>query len=151
MKLTNKIRGTMAFLASISLLAPTTTLAQSSRFTSQAYSLLNQTAYSLGLGNYSMSHDPYVNSLGNGSYYSLTLNLTGGWNYAILGVCDEDCTDLDLTLYDENGNMIDSDTAYDDTPLVTITPQWTGQFTIKVEMPTCYVAPCYYGVGVFVR
>ena len=42
-------------------------------------------------------------------------------------------TDLDLYVYDENGNLIDSDTDYGDTCLCSFTPRWTGRFTIKVK------------------
>ncbi len=42
-------------------------------------------------------------------------------------------TDLDLYVYDENGNLIDSDTDTGDTCLCTFTPKWTGRFTIKVK------------------
>jgi hypothetical protein len=42
-------------------------------------------------------------------------------------------TYLDLYVYDENGNLIDSDTDYGDTCLCSFTPRWTGRFTIKVK------------------
>ncbi len=42
-------------------------------------------------------------------------------------------TDLDLYVYDENGNLLDSDTDRGDTCLCSFTPKWTGRFTIKVK------------------
>ena len=42
-------------------------------------------------------------------------------------------TDLDLYVYDENGNLIDSDTDELDTCVCTWTPKWGGYFTIKVK------------------
>lgn len=42
-------------------------------------------------------------------------------------------TDLDLFIYDENGNLIDSDTDLGDTCLCSFTPKWYGKFTIKVK------------------
>lgn len=41
-------------------------------------------------------------------------------------------TDLDLYVYDSNGNLIASDTDYTDDCYVSWTPRWTGRFTIKV-------------------
>jgi hypothetical protein len=41
-------------------------------------------------------------------------------------------TDLDVFVYDANGNLITSDTGYTDTALVSWTPRWTGRFTIRV-------------------
>ena len=40
--------------------------------------------------------------------------------------------DLDIKVYDENGNLITKDTASDGAPEVSWTPEWTGRFTIKV-------------------
>lgn len=41
-------------------------------------------------------------------------------------------TDLDLYVYDENGNLIDSDTDYTDDCYVCWRPAWTGSFVVKV-------------------
>lgn len=41
-------------------------------------------------------------------------------------------TDLDVYVYDENGNNIVSDTDYTDQCICRWTPSWTGQFTIRV-------------------
>ena len=41
-------------------------------------------------------------------------------------------TDLDLYVYDENGNLIASDTDYTDDCYVRFYPRWTGLFRIKI-------------------
>lgn len=41
-------------------------------------------------------------------------------------------TDLDLYVYDENGNLIESDTDYTDDCYVRFCPKWTGPFRIKI-------------------
>lgn len=41
-------------------------------------------------------------------------------------------TDLDLYVYDENGNLIESDTDYTDECVVRWVPAWTGNFIIKI-------------------
>ncbi len=41
-------------------------------------------------------------------------------------------TDLDLYVYDENGNLIASDTDYSDQCYVSFRPRWSGWFRIKV-------------------
>jgi hypothetical protein len=41
-------------------------------------------------------------------------------------------TDLDLYVYDENGNLIGKDDDYSDDCIVTWNPLWTGNFVIKV-------------------
>ncbi|MCR5180984.1 MAG: hypothetical protein K6C30_07195 [Bacteroidaceae bacterium] len=42
-------------------------------------------------------------------------------------------TDLDLNVYDENDNLIESDTDLGDECLVSFTPKWRGKFTIKIK------------------
>ncbi|CCQ70100.1 hypothetical protein CWATWH0402_2981 [Crocosphaera watsonii WH 0402] len=102
-------------------------------------------------GGYRPSHDPVVNSLRDDSYRNGSISLDSGESYAIIGVCDEDCHDLDLHLYDGNGHLVDSDTSSDDTPIVQVSPRWSGSFRVKVSMPGCSDSPCYYGIGVFSR
>jgi hypothetical protein len=67
----------------------------------------------------------------------VTVNLRAGWIYSIIGVCDDDCGDLDLQLHDENGNAVATDFIEDAYPFVTVEPQWDGPFTLSVEMPSC--------------
>ena len=102
-----------------------------------------------GLGNYTLTHEPYINHLNQGYYRMTTLTLQEGRRYTIIGVCDEDCGDLDLILYDGNGNTIDVDESSTDYPIVEVMPRWTGNFYVRADMYQCSVAPCYYGVGVF--
>lgn len=65
-----------------------------------------------------------------------------------MGVCDADCGDLDLALYDENGNLVSEDETTDDVPAVTVEPRWTGPFTLRVDMYQCTEEPCVYGFTV---
>lgn len=41
-------------------------------------------------------------------------------------------SDLDLYVYDENGNLIKKDIDYSDDCYVSWTPKWTGSFTVKI-------------------
>ncbi len=89
--------------------------------------------------------------LDNGKSQNIFLNLRQNTNYAIVAVCDEDCTDLDLTLFDGNGNKVDQDSHLDDIPLVKVTPRWNGLFRLEVGMSACSVEPCAYRIGVLGR
>ena len=40
---------------------------------------------------------------------------------------------LGYHFYDENGNLIDSDTDNTDQCVCTFTPRWTGRFTIRIK------------------
>lgn len=60
------------------------------------------------------------------------INFVGDRRAEIVVVGDGD-TDLDLYVYDSNGNLIVSDTDYSDNCYVTWTPLWTGRFTVRVK------------------
>lgn len=70
-------------------------------------------------------------------------------SYRIYGDCDEDCSDLDFTLYDENGNIVADDELNDDVPIVDIRPRRTARFKLEVNMHRCSVNPCRYAVQIF--
>ncbi len=79
-----------------------------------------------------------------------TITLKAGRTYFLMGVCDEDCLDLDLELYDGSGNLISQDNTDDDAPIVEVNVATGGDFTLKVTMYECDIqAPCYYGVGLY--
>ena len=61
-----------------------------------------------------------------------TFTLHGGCKSRIIVNGDGD-TDLDAWLYDENGNLIDSDTDGTDTCVLDCTPKWTGQFKLLIR------------------
>lgn len=110
--------------------------------------LINAAIHS-GLNGYQLTHEPLIDRLrSRGSDY-LTINLRAGQQYGILGVCDGDCGDLDITLYNDRGQVIMADTGDDDIPTVSVTPVRSGTYRVKVDMPHCQTGMCYYGVGIF--
>ena len=60
------------------------------------------------------------------------ITFRGGVRAEVTVVGDGD-TDLDLHVYDENGNLIDSDTDVTDIAYCSWTPRWTGTFRIEVK------------------
>ncbi len=124
-------------------------VAQTDRWTNQVREQLLKAAIAAGFGGYQMTYDPFIGDLGRGGESDVTLNVRSGVSYAIVGVCDNDCRDIDLRLYDDNGNLIVSDIQRDDTPVVKFTPRWNARFTVRVIMANCSNAPCRYGIGFF--
>ena len=51
---------------------------------------------------------------------------------AEVSVVGDGDTDLDLYIYDENGNLIVSDTDYTDRCYVRFCPRWTGNFLVRI-------------------
>ncbi len=106
------------------------------------------------MNGYVQTHDTYIGKIdahGISSARFLTLELLKGIDYAILGVCDKDCTDINLELFDENQNSLDADYQLDNKPLVKISPKWTSVFKVKITIPRCKASRCTYGIGVFGR
>jgi hypothetical protein len=96
-----------------------------------------------------LAEETRTGSLDEGEQESMTAGLRSGVEYMILGVCDNDCSDLDLRLYDELGNEVDIDLEVDDYPIVNATPSRSGEYRIEVAMVTCATEPCFFGVGIF--
>jgi hypothetical protein len=100
---------------------------------------------------YELTHRIYTGALNDGGSEMVELELDVGMEYQIMGACDEDCTDLDFTLYDGNGNVVASDMLDDDYPLVSVTVSRSGAFRVRVSMAACSAEPCRYGIGIFGR
>lgn len=61
-----------------------------------------------------------------------TMTFVGG-EIARVVVSGDGDTDLDLYIYDEDGNLITKDDDYTDDCIVQWTPKWTGKFTISIK------------------
>lgn len=130
--------------------AATPTIAQSS-YEQEVNRLLNLTQNIANGRGFSTSHSRYNGQLRNNQDETVTLNLNAGTSYMMVAQCDRDCSDIDMWLYDENGNLIDSDVLVDDTPIVEVTPIRSARFSLRTRMITCSVEPCYYGIGVYAQ
>ncbi len=89
---------------------------------------LKQSATRGATKNYDVHHDR-VDAKGTDVY---TIRFWGG-ELACVVVSGDGDTDLDLYVYDENDNLITSDTDGSDQCVVSWTPKWTGTFTIKIK------------------
>ncbi len=94
---------------------------------------------------------PQTDSLNEGGEDQYSVQLVAGRSYTLVGVCDGDCTDLDIALYDENNNLIDQDALTDDRPIVKVTPRRSARFRMEVTMASCSDEPCFYAVAVYGR
>lgn len=106
-------------------------------------------SYVMALDGYKPTHDVKYASLYNGRRENYYFTLNSGWYYQIVAVCDSDCGDIDMCLYNENGGEIDCDTTTDDKPIVTARPKWTGRFRLNVNMYDCNINPCKFGIAVY--
>ena len=95
------------------------------------------------------SHDVGTGSLRENQSETKNIRLDGGVTYALVGVCDTDCSDLDLRLYNAAGTLLESDLRVSDMPFIVFRPRVSGVYRIKVTMSDCSAAPCRYGVASF--
>ena len=79
----------------------------------------------------------------------LNFTLKGGERYIAIGLCDEQCKDIDLGVYDKAGVEIASDRQEDAIPIVELAPEKDGVALFRVKMIRCDWEPCRYGVGVY--
>lgn len=103
------------------------------------------------LSEYELSdeYDITYDSLNDSATDSYSVELDSFSTYQIVAVCDEDCGDIDLFLYDERGNLIDDDETTDDYPIVGVSPKISQEYTLKVKMYNCDIEPCRFAIAVF--
>lgn len=143
------VRAMLAVAVAAALLTPEAAAAQDSRWQRQVSGQLSRYADVLSDRGFARTHDVQQGSLDDDESEYFTLELDGGRAYALLGVCDEDCSDLDLRLFDADGREIDADLETDDYPVVEVRPGRTARFRVQVIMASCSTSPCFYGVAVY--
>jgi hypothetical protein len=141
------LRATALVLLGVTLAAPIA--AAQSKWEDQVATYIKRAAHVLEDNGYARTQKPYTGTLREGESEDLTITLHSGTTYAMVGVCDNDCTDIDFRLFDADDNEVDSDLKTDDYPLVKVTPGETMRYRLKIIMVTCKTSPCFYGVGVF--
>lgn len=89
-------------------------------------------------------------TLDEGQEIRFPIDLSEGLEFKLVGVCDNDCLDLDLVLFDPYGEEVASDLLDDAIPLITVTPESTGRYRVAAQMVTCTIEPCGFMVATFV-
>lgn len=129
--------------------AANVTPVQAQNYTAQVRAQLDIIKGTVEDDGYSKTHEYRIESLARGRSESFTVTLKKGWEYVLVSACDADCSDVDIRVFDGNGNQVASDTAMDDIPVARVTPRWTGTFRVEISMHKCSNSPCFYGIGIF--
>ncbi|NES07924.1 MAG: hypothetical protein F6K22_37140 [Okeania sp. SIO2F4] len=79
-----------------------------------------------------------------------TAKLSSDVSYTILGVCDDNCTDLNLTLKNEQGAKIANDEKEDGIPVISFTPTKNSDYRITARPDKCTTEKCEFGMVLFV-
>jgi|CXWL01.1.fsa_nt_gi hypothetical protein len=114
-------------------------------------SQLQQAQMALSQQGFQVVGQPFSGSLAQGQTWNVPAELYMGVEYRVLGVCDADCGDLDLIMYDASGAMLAQDTAVTSQPMVALLPGYNGNHVIQVQMYNCSAAPCYYALALYGR
>jgi len=121
------------------------------QYTQHVQARLQQVSQTLTSQGWQQVGAPFNNQLGNGGTQNVPAQLMQGYTYRIVGVCDQDCGDLDLRLRDGANNTLAEDTATDNIPVLNVAPSTSGNYTLDVIMYSCSVEPCFYSVALFGR
>ncbi|AGY58345.1 hypothetical protein [Gloeobacter kilaueensis] len=140
----------LAAVGALMLLVPTDAIAQSNQWRQQVGSYLAKAARA-ALPGYQLEGKKYfTGGLTNNrtTFFNVALNQSTG-RRALLAVCDQYCSDVDLRLI-YNGKVVAQDVSVSDYPTIKIGPEIAGKFQVQVVMRGCKTKdPCYYGIGLF--
>ncbi|GAB4232037.1 MAG: hypothetical protein Kow0032_14630 [Methyloligellaceae bacterium] len=95
------------------------------------------------------THDRHYAKVNKGETEETTLTLNADIDYAIVTVCDDDCTNVDAKLFSSDNRELDMDTISDDFPVLEIKPAQTAEYKIVVSVPGCSARRCTIGIGVY--
>ena len=80
--------------------------------------------------------------------FIVEVELEASAEYLIEGFCDEDCTDIDLSLNAPDGESVVSDVETDDVPELRFRASENGRYFLGVHLVDCSTSRCYYAVRV---
>jgi hypothetical protein len=88
-------------------------------------------------------------TLREGEEGSYTSTISPGSLIGYVAVCDEDCSDIDLRMY-EDGRLVAEDPNPDDWPIIRYQARQGGNnYRIVASMYACSTEPCYYAIAMF--
>lgn len=138
-----------ALIVAIGIAALSQSAAAQNQFERMVRSQLDAVSESLAKKGFELTTQVYIGELNEGRNEEVNVRLRAGVRYAIVGVCDQDCKDLDLVLYNASGRELASDVGQDDVPVVEITPEREGVYMARAVMADCSKEPCHFGLGLY--
>lgn len=100
---------------------------------------------------YAHAAGPLAGSLASQRVTQLPLTLRVGQQVRIVGVCDQNCADLDIRVLDPQGGVVAEDVRDNARPAVDLRARHYGAHTIEVGMADCEAPRCRFAVNVYTR
>lgn len=88
--------------------------------------------------------------LNEGGTVRIELDVPAETPVQVMGDCDEDCLDLDLGVYDAEGELLGEDRLPDFYPIVSFVSGTKGRIALELELVDCGAAYCYTAYSVFI-
>ena len=143
------MRQLLAVTAIAVLCAPALPVQTQDQFERQVRRQLEEIGSELRKKGYEPTHQVFVGRLKDGQTETVTFRLRRDTTYTVAGVCDQDCKDLNLRLFDPAKRENGRDVQKDEVPVVEFRSDKTGDYDVRIEMAECNDEPCTYGIGIF--
>jgi hypothetical protein len=111
-----------------------------------AQRMMDQMRQTFGGRGYSLADFEHDGQLGASGSERIPIHLSSGTNQ-LVGLCDNNCSDMDLELLDASGKIVGSDLEKDDFPMIAVTQ--SGDYSLLVKMVKCNSASCNYQLRVW--
>lgn len=133
------------------LALPGAVAAQGDPWQRQVRASLGRSEYMMRARGYTRMVGEYTGELITGESRWIALHVSGVGNLAIVGICDEDCGALRLTLGTTGGYELAASDAVSTVPILEAELQSGQSYRIRVSMDRCQVSPCRYGFALYRR
>lgn len=87
-------------------------------------------------------------AMGEEGMHTVSVRFQAGREYLIVGVCDDECGDLDLRVHAPGGRPVAADEDALPRPMVDYTPKRSGEHAVRASMVSCGQSVCRYAVAV---
>jgi len=126
-----------------------TTQTLSGRYVDQVKAKMDRAEKILIGDGFERTHDRHYAKVKTDKTEESVLTLKQDVDYAIVTVCDNDCTNVDAKIFNKDNQELDMDTTGDDFPVLDIRPPETGEYKIVISVPGCSARRCTIGIGVY--
>lgn len=143
-------RSSLVALATLAVTVVPAAAAHADQYDSQVRIQMVASAMGAVADGFSMRVPLEIGSLRQGQYQTYTLTMDGNLRYRLVANCDNDCSDIDISVTEPDGREIAWDRRNGDLAVVDVSGH-PGRHTVRVSMASCRLGPCRFGLGVFGR